>query len=129
MYQVSALGSLAAFGVALVAGVVGAIIAGLIGGLSLFALLYAPAIGPTLGKFIVRASGGKRGTKVALIASAGFLAGALGAAIGPMLSLLAPGVNRPALPLASVLSLAVVSHPFVWLMVAIAVASLWVFLK
>lgn len=129
MYQISAPGALAAFGVALVAGVIGAIIAGLFGGISFFALLYAPAIGPTLGKFIVRASGGKRGTKVALIASAGFLVGALSASIGPVLHLLSPSVDRPALPLSSVLSLALVSHPFVWIMVAVAVASLWVFLK
>lgn len=129
MYQVSAIGALAAFGVAFGAGVVGALLAGLIGSLSLFALLYAPAIGPTLGQFIVRASGGKRGTKVALIASAGFLVGALGASFAPLLSRLSPGFNRPALSLPAVLLLGVTLHPFVWIMVVIALVSLWVFLK
>ncbi len=129
MYQISALGALGAFGVAFVAGVIGSLIVGMVGMFSFFALLYAPSIGPFLGKFIIRASGGKSGTKVAAIASAGFLVGALSASVAQFLPLLNASPQRPALPLASVLTMAVVFHPFLWIMVAIAVVSLWVFLK
>ncbi len=129
MYQISAVGALGAFGVALVAGIIGSIIVETVGMFSFFALLYAPAIGPFLGKFIIRASGGKSGTKVALIASAGFLVGALGASIASSLPLLKASSEGPALPLASVLGMAVFSNPFLWIMVAIAVVSLWMFLK
>lgn len=129
MYQVSPAGALGAFGVAFVAGVVGSLIVSMVGMLSLFALLYAPAIGPALGKFIIRASGGKSGTKVAAIAAGGFLVGALGASVASLLPLLTAHGRRPALPLAEVLMMGVMLHPFLWIMVAIAVVSLWVFLK
>lgn len=129
MYQISAVGALGAFGVALVAGVVGSIILNVLAGFSFFALLYAPAIGPFLGKFIIRASGGKSGTKVAFIASAGFVVGALGASIVSFLPLLTASPGHPALSLGSVLGMALVFHPFLWIMVAIAVVSLWMFLK
>jgi len=129
MYQVSALGALAAFGVAFGAGVVGSILLSVLGGFSFLALLYAPAIGPTLGRFIVRASGGKRGTKVAVVAAAGFLVGALVTAVVPMLTLLSGRPNHPALPLTSVLAMGILFHPFLWIMVGVALVSLWVFLK
>ena len=119
IYRISLVGGLAAFGLSLVAGVVGAVILNAIGGLSILALFYAPAIGPALGKLIIRASGGKSGTKLALIASTGFVVGALG-------SSLAPVVTR-GVPLA--LAFSSLSNPFLWIMVAIAVVSLWAFLK
>ena len=122
MYQLSVAGALAAFGISLLAGVLGAVILRAIGGLSLLILFYAPAIGPTLGQLIVRASGGKRGTKLALVASVGFAFGALGLSLAAALPLLARGV-----PLA--LALGVLFQPFLWIMVALAIASLWVFLK
>ncbi len=122
MYQLSLVGALAAFGLSLVAGVVGAVILGAIGGLSLLILFYAPAIGPTLGKLIVKASGGKRGTKLAIVASAGFVVGALGHSLLTLQSRMAHGM-----PLAE--ALPDVFQPFLWIMVAIAIGSLWVFLK
>jgi len=129
MYQVSALGALKAFAVALVAGVLGAIIVSVFGTFAFLALFYAPAIGPTLGRFIVRASGGKRGTKVALVASAGFTIGALGAAVVPMLALLAPTAHRPALPFAAVVTMGAFMNPLLWIMIVAAIVSLWLFLK
>jgi len=129
IYQVSALGALAAFGVAFGAGVVGSILLSVVGSFSFIALLYAPAIGPTLGRFIVRASGGKRGAKVAVVAAAGFLVGALLTAAIPMLPLLSATPHRPAPPLASVLAMGLLFHPFLWIMVGVALVSLWVFLK
>lgn len=122
MYQITPLGGLAAFGLSLVAGVLGAIILSVVGGLSLLALFYAPAIGPTLGQLIIRASGGKRGTKLAFIGSAGFVVGALGLSLGKAVPFLLRG-GPPALAFAALV------HPFLWIMVAIAVVSLWVFLK
>lgn len=122
MYQISLLGGLAAFGLSLLAGVVGAFILSVIGSMALFILLYAPAIGPTLGKSIVRASGGKRGTKLAVIASAGFVLGALGWSAAQAVPLLIGGAPMS-------IALAVLWEPFLWIMTVIAVASLWVFLK
>ena len=122
MYQISLVGGLAAFGLALVAGVLGAIILGVVGTFSLFALFYAPAIGPALGKLIIRASGGKSGTKLAIIAASGFAVGALGSSLGTAVHLLLRGA-----PVG--LAFAVMFHPFLWIMVVIAVVSLWAFLK
>ncbi len=122
MYQVSLVGGVAAFAVAMVAGVLGAVILSFLGGFVFFALLYAPAIGPALGQIIIRASGGKRGTKVAVIASAGFIVGALGLSLCLAVPLLLTG--HPAAHAFHLLF-----QPFLWIMTAIAVASLWVFLK
>lgn len=122
IYKISLLGGLAAFGLAFVAGIVGAVVLNVVAGFSLFALLYAPAIGPALGKLIIRASGGKSGTKLAFIASAGFVVGALGWSLASAIPLLlhsVPGVN----------AFDAMNNPFLWIMVAIAVASLWAFLK
>lgn len=122
MYKVTPLGGLAAFGISLLAGILGAVILSVIGGFSLFALFYAPAIGPALGKLIIRASGGKSGTKLALIASAGFIVGALGLSLGRAVPLIAAGIP-------ATLALGTMFQPLLWIMVAIAVGSLWVFLK
>lgn len=122
IYQVGVLGALASFVVAAVAGVLGALIVGAVGILSFWALLYAPAIGPALGQLIVRASGGKRGTKLALIASAGFTAGALGESLFPALPMLAKGVPAS-------IALMGLANPFLWIMLAIALGSLWMYLK
>ncbi|BCM89201.1 hypothetical protein IAD21_01045 [Abditibacteriota bacterium] len=122
MYQISLLGGLAAFGVALVAGVLGALILAYTGGFSFFALLYAPAIGPALGKIIIRASGGKSGTKLAIIAVAGFAAGALGWSVAMIAPMLIAGVPAP-------VAFEAFGNPFLWIMTVIATASLWVFLK
>lgn len=122
MYQVSLLGGLAAFGLSMIAGVVGAVILSVIGGFSLFALFYAPAIGPALGKLIIRASGGKSGTKVALIASAGFVVGALGSSLVRVMPLIMHGIP-------AALAFAAFGNPLLWIMTAVAVGSLWVFLK
>jgi len=122
MYQISLVGGLAAFGLAMVAGVLGAIILSVVGGFSIFALLYAPAIGPALGKLIIRASGGKSGTKLAIIGASGFVVGALGSSLATALPLLMRGTPAG-------LAFGLMFHPFLWIMVAIAVVSLWAFLK
>lgn len=93
MYQITLLGGLAAFGISLVAGVLGALILGRLGSFSLFALFYAPAIGPALGKLIIRASGGKSGTKLAFIGAAGFAVGGTEFVVGNGSTILA--ARRP----------------------------------
>lgn len=61
-------------------GALGAAIVPMLGGLWLFALLYAPALGPALSRFVVRITRGKRGPILATITSAGLITGALGVA-------------------------------------------------
>ena len=107
IYKVG-IGQLAlAFGAAIVLGALGAILVGMLGTWALFALFYAPALGPVLGKFVTRITKGKRGPLVAGAAGAGIAAGALGlgAFTGAIFS------------------------PFLWLMVVIAIVGVWLFLR
>ncbi len=122
MYQISLVGGLAAFGLSLVAGVLGAFLLRAFGSFSFFALLYAPAIGPSLGKLIIRASGGKSGTKLALIGASGFAVGALGSSLARAIPFLLSGAPAG-------IAFAAMFQPFLWIMVAIAIVSLWAFLK
>jgi hypothetical protein len=87
MYQAPPRVLAIAFGVGGVAGGIGAALSGVLGILWLFALLYAPAIGPVLGRFITKVTGGKRGIKVALATMLGVGSGAL--AIGLLLGTIA----------------------------------------
>ena len=107
LYQVSPLAAVLCFGAALLAGVLGAFIVDRAGMFALFALFYAPAIGPLLGKMLTRISGGKRGTKIAVIGIAGLLVGVVGAA----------------------LFVGALIDPILWIMAAIAVAGVWNWLK
>jgi hypothetical protein len=77
MYQTPPRTLLVACGVGAVAGGIGAVLVSVLGFLWFFALLYAPVIGPVLGRYITRMTGGKRGIKVALATMFGVCAGAL----------------------------------------------------
>ena len=107
MYQtppkVLLLGALAGAG----AGALGAVFAGVLGLFWLFALLYAPAIGPVLGRFISKITGGKRGPKIALATMLGLAAGAL----------------------ATAMLVGTIGSFVFWIMLAIALAGVWGFLK
>ncbi len=107
MYQIALPQFLMAFGAALVMGAIGAVLLRALGTFWLWILLYAPAIGPLLGRFVTQITRGKRGPKMAGVVSVGLVAGAAGAALlgGNLLS------------------------PFVWIFVAIAVAGVWAWLK
>ena len=107
IYQVGAPQLALAFGAALVTGALGAILVDVLGTWALFALFYAPALGPFLGKFVTRVTKGKRGPLVAAATGAGIAVGAigLGAFTGAIFS------------------------PFLWLMVVIAIVGVWLFLR
>ena len=107
MYQVGAPQFILAFGVAAISGALGAILVDVLGSLALLALFYAPALGPILGKLVTRLTKGKRGPLLAAATGAGIAVGALGlgALTGAILS------------------------PFLWIMVAIAIVGVWLFLR
>jgi hypothetical protein len=75
MYQVSPLQFLAAFAVAFVCSVLAGFLVQLIG--IFFLLFYAPVVGTAIGKAVVAVVRGKRGTPLAVVASAGVVLGAL----------------------------------------------------
>lgn len=107
MYQVGPTQFALAFGAALVLGAGGAILVNILGIWALFALFYAPALGPVLGKIVTRITKGKRGPLLAAATGAGIAVGALGlgAFTGAIFS------------------------PFLWLMVVIAIIGVWLFLR
>ena len=65
IYQVGPAQFALAFGAAIIMGAVGAFGVGMLGSWALFALFYAPALGPILGKFVTRITKGKRGPLLA----------------------------------------------------------------
>ena len=107
IYKVGAPQLALAFGAAIVMGALGAILVDALGSWALFALFYAPALGPLLGKWVTRLTKGKRGPLVAGATGAGIAAGALGlgAFTGAIFS------------------------PFLWLMIVIAIVGVWLFLR
>ena len=107
IYRVGAPQFAMAFGAALVMGAVGAVLVNVLGTLALFALFYAPALGPLLGKFVTRLTKGKRGPLLAAATGAGIAAGALG--LGAVTG--------------------AIFNPFLWLMIVIAVIGVWLFLR
>ena len=109
MYQVAPVHYLMSFGAALVMGAIGAVLLDALGIFWLWILLYAPALGPVLGRAVVKITRGKRGPKVATVVSLGLVVGAAGAA------LLTGGIA--------------IANPILWLFVAIAIAGVWAWLK
>jgi hypothetical protein len=81
IYQVAAPQYALAFGAAAALGALGAAIVPMLGGLWLFALLYAPALGPLLSRVVVRITRGKRGPSLATVTCLGLVVGALGVAL------------------------------------------------
>jgi len=73
MYQVAPWQFAAAFGVAVVAGLIGGFLTQAI----LLLVFFAPVVGPFLGKVITTVTRGKRGTHLAIVTSAGLVVGAL----------------------------------------------------
>jgi hypothetical protein len=95
---------------------------------SLLVLFYAPAAGTLIGKAISAATGHKRGTALALIASAGLALGAFIPLIGVPLAVLDVVRNPNGVSFVPLLA-ANISNPFVWLYVALAVPGAWYWLK
>ena len=107
IYKVSAPQLAMSFGAGVVMGAIGAVLIRVLGTLALFALFYAPALGPILGKFVTRITKGKRGPLLAAATGAGIAVGALGlgAFTGAIFS------------------------PFLWIMIVIAIVGVWLFLR
>lgn len=82
MYQVTPRHYALAFGASALAGALGVFLIDIAGAFWLWVLLYAPAIGPVLGRLITQITGGKRGPRVAFVVSLGLIGGAL--AIAPL---------------------------------------------
>lgn len=107
IYQVGPLQFALAFGAGAVMGALGSVLIGLLGFFALWALLYAPAIGPVLGRVVSKITNGKRGTVLAGVSGAGIAFGALG--LGALSG--------------------EIFNPILWLMVGIAVVGVWLFLR
>lgn len=150
MYQVGPKHLGLAFGASVVVGAFGAVLTSIAGVFWLWVLLYAPAIGPLLGRLITKITGGKRGAKVALVVSLGLVCGALLCGLGttwysythalpemdPEILGLSPetgdrsGENIRLVPLSvSLLLMMTLSHFPLWIFIAIAVAGVWWWLK
>ena len=134
-----------AFGAATVVGALGVFLTSIAGAFWLWVLLYAPAIGPLLGRLVSKITGGKRGPKVAFIVSAGLFCGAFMAGFGAAyVDFLRDGigfgyderdfVRKGILPLTGaervlvVLLLTLVNVPL-WVFLVIAIGGAWWWLK
>lgn len=121
MYQIAPLQYATAIATAIVLGFVLAAVAAFAG---LFALFYAPVAGTMMGKAVAFATKNKRGTALAVIASAGLIVGALPFGLGGLLSLLTLASSPAATPLMFL------SGPVLMLIyLALAVPSAWWWLK
>lgn len=150
LYQIEPRQAALAFGASVVLGALGAALTQAVGAFWFWILLYAPAIGPLWGRAIVKISGGKRGSKLALIVSAGIVLGALAAAIGiawfsydhalgelePVLADLPPEVaakarqNMGKVPLSTpFLMLMALANLPLWAFIVIAIVGVWWWLK
>ncbi len=108
IFQLSPKQGLIALGVSLGLGAVGAFIIAKVPFFGLFTIFYAPAVGTMAGKAVVRATGGKRGLKLAVVAVAGF-------ALGALALTLAVG--------ASLLSV------WLWIFLALAIGGAWYWIR
>ncbi|RYG69357.1 hypothetical protein EON80_09945, partial [bacterium] len=81
MYQVEPKHLAMAFGASAVAGAIGPVVFQLAGAFWIWALLYAPALGPVLGRLVTKLTQGKRGAKVASAVTAGLVTGGIGSSV------------------------------------------------
>ena len=133
MYQVGPKHLGVAFGASLIVGALGVVLTSLAGAFWMWILLYAPAIGPVLGRLVTKITGGKRGPKVALVASVGLGCGAILSALGTAyFSITRAYEVEPFAPLEPTLSLllplALGSFPL-WIFLIIAIGGVWWWLK
>ncbi len=103
-----------------------AIVAGFVGLLTVF---YAPAVGTLIGRAVVAATHGKRGTGLAVASSAGMALGALvqGGAVALVPLLLQGGLGQPI----SVAGMALtgLANPYLWLFIVLAIPGISWWLK
>lgn len=108
IYQISPAQLLIALGVSMALGVAGALFIAKLPFVAILTVLYSPGLGALAGKLVVRATGGKRGTKVAVASVLGFALGALG------------------LTLALGASLA---NPWLWIFIALSGVGTWYWIR
>lgn len=132
MYQVAPKHFALAFGAAFLVGALGVFLTSIAGAFWLWVLLYAPAIGPLLGRLITKITGGKRGPKVAAVVSLGLFCGAILSAMGtayislmrdmsPISSSLTPTFSL-------LLTLSLANFPL-WIFLALSIGGVWWWLK
>lgn len=111
IFQLSLVQVLVALGTSLALGALGAFLIDSLPFIGLFTIFYASAVGTLAGKVIVRATGGKRGIKLAVVAVAGLVLGAL---------LLTLGEGGGLLGLADV---------WLWLFIGLSAAGAWYWIR
>lgn len=133
MYQVAPRHYALAFGASALAGALGVFLIEIAGAFWLWVLLYAPAIGPVLGRLITKITGGKRGPKVAAVVSLGLICGALSSTLAATYysfarDALEPGVLA-AVPKTSLLLLLALGNFPLWIFLVLAIGGVWWWLK
>ncbi|WP_123580563.1 B-box zinc finger protein [Abditibacterium utsteinense] len=121
IYQVAPRHLALAFGASTLVGALGIFLTSIAGAFWLWVLLYAPAIGPLLGRLITKITGGKRGPKVAFVVSCGLVCGAL-------LSALGSEFFRAAESETPFVFLVLANFPL-WVFLVIAIGGVWWWLK
>lgn len=137
MYQVKPGQYLLSFVAAMLISAVGAAILPVLGGLVFWALIYAPVLGPMMGKVITLITRGKRGPKLATVVSLGIVCGsvlAFGISIMVRWSLMAqaagatPGAQVPTSALAYLLA-DPYQLAYLFIYTAVAIGGVWWWLK
>ena len=137
IYQVSPGHYALSFGAGVVLGAIGAALSSALGSFAFWILLYAPAIGPLLGRLVTQITRGKRGPKLAFAVSLGLTVGVLAAAMGGSFLLFqaslaeagaAPAtMGKAALP--GLLLMMAISQPFLWIFLVVAIIGVFWWLK
>jgi len=128
VYQVAPQQYLAAVAVAVFLGSISGMIAGFVG---FFALFYAPVAGTLMAKAISAVVKHKRGTALAVIASAGLVFGAM----IPQIEILLAFVQAARAPVATpfpdlqMLLTSNVFKPMIWVYLGLSIPSVWYWLK
>lgn len=129
MYQVEPRHLAMAFAASVVAGAIGPAAIALAGSLWIWALLYAPALGPLLGRLVTTITKGKRGPKVASAVTVGLIVGAIGSAFASTsMTAVLPGDQFGEVPFSFLLTLTLFSSPL-WIFLVVAIAGAWWWLK
>lgn len=108
IYQLSPLQILIALSVSVALGALGALFIAKLPFIAILTVLYSPALGALAGKVVVRATGGKRGTKTAAVSVAGF-------AIGALLLTLALGAS--------------LLNPWLWIFIGLSGVGAWYWIR
>lgn len=122
-----------AFLAALAMGVVGALLLNVAGGFSYWLVIYAPIVGPALGKLVTKITRGKRGPKIAGTVCAGIFIGGITIGIIRQLGEMAVYKAAQALPPEQAAEFAISGDPLAWIsliaFLVLAMGGAWWWLK